>query len=176
MKKKEKKKKKKKGSRYFSEIISLKRYFKNSGTHTEKINIRVILTKNISHISWNKHYTDHDTSYVAGTVGSAAAIHLLFCLFIIGRMTENLLCHLAISKIMTLRNFFFCSVESNHLFSPSYSFSSLPLHHNSLGKKPNHQSKFSFYTVAGLTRSEKSVILWVSLSNRFLTYSLRMFI
>lgn len=106
MKKKEKKKKKKRGSRYFSEIISLKRYFKNSSTHT-KINIRVILTKNISHISWNKHYTVHDTSYVAGTVGSAAAIHLLFCLFIMGRMTENLLCHLAISKIMTFGNFFF---------------------------------------------------------------------
>lgn len=36
MKKKGKKKKKKKGSKYFSEIISLKRYFKNSGTHREK--------------------------------------------------------------------------------------------------------------------------------------------
>lgn len=91
--------------------------------------------KNISHISWNKHYTDHDTNYVAGTVGSAAAVHLLFYLFITGKMTENLLCHLAISKIMPFRSFFFCSVESNHLFSPNYSFSSLPLHHKSLGKK-----------------------------------------
>lgn len=75
-------------------------------TH-KKINIRVILRKNISHISWNKHYTDRDTNCVAGTAASAAAVYLLFCLCITGKMTENLLCHLAIAKIMPFRNFFF---------------------------------------------------------------------
>lgn len=51
-------------------------------THTHKINVLVTPTENISHISWNKHYTDHNRNYVVGIVCSAAAVlHLVFCLF-----------------------------------------------------------------------------------------------
>lgn len=181
----------------------MKWYCKNRGTLSQKNQYPCDSHKNISHISWNKHYTDHDRNYAARTVGSAAAVlHLQFCLFYCRWLKTHCI-------ILVTNFFFFSSVERNLFFPPNYSFSSCPLHHNYLGEKkkkrtpptpnnkrtkpsknpktnktklqqhkknPNHQSRFSFYTVAALARPEKSVILWVSLSNGFLTYSLRLFI
>lgn len=53
--------------------------------HTHRIDVLVIPRKNSSRITWNKHYADQDWNYVAGIMGSAAAVlHFLFSLFCLG--------------------------------------------------------------------------------------------